>query len=56
MAIDKAELESLLDRQGVGSRTKKKILQGLDPSQAAAPRTSAGHGAAGVDETVVPSI
>lgn len=57
MAINKGELEALLDKQGVGSRTKKKILSGLDDSTPAAkPRTTTGHGAAAPDLTEVPSM
>ena len=57
MAINKTELEKLLNDQGIGARTKKKILAGLDaPAEAASPRTSTGHGAAAPDQTMVPSM
>jgi len=58
MAIDKTELAAHLDKIGVGKRTRKKILDGLDPGSAetSTRRTSSGHGAAAPDLTEVPSM
>ena len=57
MAINKAELEALLNKQGIGNRTKKKILDGLgDTPTPAKARTTSGHGAAAPDLTEVPSM
>lgn len=57
MAINKDELKAVMDRKGIGGRTQKKILDGLDETVATPQtRTSSGHGAAAPDLTEVPSM